>query len=82
MKPTTTFAALLTLVAFGVGSPTPEEGIAVSVDPRTNVLAPRKGCSGQRVAGDKCSGRRLGPQNSFHNWYRLRFSGTVPSFVS
>jgi hypothetical protein len=58
MKPTTIFAALLTFAACGVASPTPEEGI--SVDPRTNTLEARKGCSGQREVGDKCSGKNWG----------------------
>ncbi|OAA82437.1 hypothetical protein LEL_01982 [Akanthomyces lecanii RCEF 1005] len=34
-----------------------------------NVLEARKGCSGSRKNSDKCGGNRLGPQNSFHNWY-------------
>ncbi|KAB8223028.1 hypothetical protein BDV33DRAFT_167773 [Aspergillus novoparasiticus] len=31
-----------------------------------NMLEARKGCSGQRKHEDKCSGKRLGPMNSFH----------------
>ncbi|KAK6833350.1 hypothetical protein PG987_008044 [Apiospora arundinis] len=33
----------------------------------TPLLDPRKGCSGQRQSGDKSSGQRLGPNDSFHN---------------
>ena len=33
-----------------------------------NMLEARKSCSGQRQHADKCSGKRLGPMNSFHNW--------------
>lgn len=40
-----------------------------SMNAALNVLEARDGCSGQRVQHDKCSGRKLGPQNSFHNWY-------------
>ncbi|KAF7627491.1 hypothetical protein F9C07_2227011 [Aspergillus flavus] len=32
-----------------------------------NMLEARKSCSGQRQHADKCSGKRLGPMNSFHN---------------
>ncbi|GAB0132748.1 hypothetical protein EsDP_00001175 [Epichloe bromicola] len=63
MKLATTLAlALATLV---VATPTPDEGLDIS--PRENILEARKSCSGRRVKADKCSGRRLGPQNSFHN---------------
>ncbi|KYK62058.1 hypothetical protein DCS_03203 [Drechmeria coniospora] len=66
MKFTSAIAAIaLGLASVSVASPTPDDGF--TVDPRDNILEPRKGCSGQRTNEDKCSGRRLGPQNSFHN---------------
>lgn len=42
-----------------------------------NVLEARKGCSGSRKNSDKCGGNRLGPQNSFHNWYASISSAEV-----
>ena len=33
-----------------------------------NLLEKRKGCSGNRSVHDVCTGKKLRPQNSFHNW--------------
>lgn len=33
-----------------------------------NMLEARKSCSDQRDNYDRCSGKRLGPTSSFHNW--------------
>lgn len=79
MKLITPFTAFLTFAALSVGSPTPDEG--QSLAQRANVLEARKGCSGTRASSDKCYGKRLGPQNSFHNWYVTRESLSGPSLV-
>ncbi|QPG97840.1 hypothetical protein C2857_006928 [Epichloe festucae Fl1] len=63
MKLTTTLAlAIATLV---VATPTPDEGLGISQ--RDNILEARKGCSGERKPEDKCTGKKLKIQNSFHN---------------
>ncbi|KAM4057257.1 hypothetical protein HRG_004087 [Hirsutella rhossiliensis] len=63
MKLAATLATLaMTLATLTAANPSPED-----LGPRDNILEPRKGCSGQRNGEDKCSGKRLGPQNSFHN---------------
>lgn len=36
--------------------------------PGSPLLEKRQGCSGQRVPADRCTGKRLAPQNSFSNW--------------
>ncbi|EQL03792.1 hypothetical protein G6O67_003344 [Ophiocordyceps sinensis] len=67
MKLFTTLATVaVTMATLATASPTPDEGSGLSPR-RYNILEPRKGCSGQRNSEDKCSGKRLGPQNSFHN---------------
>lgn len=68
MKPTTIITAVaLSFATVSVASPMPDDSF--SLDPRVNVLEVRKGCSGVRRAEDKCSGKMIGPQESFHNWY-------------
>jgi hypothetical protein len=37
-----------------------------------NILEARKGCSGQRQAEDRCSGKNLGVMSSFHNWSDIK----------
>ncbi|KJZ74698.1 hypothetical protein HIM_05815 [Hirsutella minnesotensis 3608] len=63
MKFATTIA--LTMATLAMANPLPEDSLDIS--PRDNILEPRKGCSGERKHEDKCSGKRLSPQNSFHN---------------
>ena len=63
MKLTATFAALFAMSTVMVSASTFEDGI--------KSFEGRSFCSGQRQAQDKCTGRRLGAQNSFHNWYEI-----------
>ncbi|PHH75916.1 hypothetical protein CDD80_1951 [Ophiocordyceps camponoti-rufipedis] len=62
MKFTAVFALAMATVAVAQSS----DG-ASTLNRRDNVLFPRKSCSGTRSNEDKCTGKRLGPQNSFSN---------------
>ena len=63
------FASIIMLLSMtALAIPNPE---AYSQDRSAhglNILEARKGCSGERKNEDRCSGKRLGPQNNFHNW--------------
>ncbi|PHH91252.1 hypothetical protein CDD83_1169 [Cordyceps sp. RAO-2017] len=64
MKFVSTIATVaLAFATVAVANPMAEEGLS----PRDNILEPRKGCSGNRESSDHCTGKKLGPQNSFHN---------------
>ncbi|KAM4062091.1 hypothetical protein HRG_008943 [Hirsutella rhossiliensis] len=66
MKLASTLAtAALTLATIGFASPTPDESI--TLNQRDNELFARKSCSGSRTSSDRCSGKRLRPQHSWHN---------------
>lgn len=57
---------LLSMTALAV--PNPEADSQDRSAHGLNMLEARKGCSGTRQPGDKCTGRRLGEMNSFHGW--------------
>ena len=69
---------LCTVAAFTlvIASPAPGPVAEAITAPDTSVpiahanplLEKRKGCSGNRLETDDCTGKKLQKQNSFHNW--------------
>lgn len=68
MKLASTLATVaLTFATVSFAGPMPDESVALKQ--RDNELFARKSCSGSRTRSDTCSGKRLRPQHSWHNWY-------------
>ncbi|KYK57405.1 hypothetical protein DCS_04414 [Drechmeria coniospora] len=59
-------ALAVTLATLAVATPTPDEN-PFDIDPRDNILVARKSCSANRLKSDRCSGKKLRKQNSWHN---------------
>ncbi|KAJ3481755.1 hypothetical protein NLG97_g7745 [Lecanicillium saksenae] len=66
MKFSAAYSAIIIGLAATVAA-MPAADDSTSMNEAFTVLEARKGCSGARKEGDKCSGKKLGPQNSFHN---------------
>ncbi|EFR00377.1 hypothetical protein MGYG_03379 [Nannizzia gypsea CBS 118893] len=68
MKPTLLYsAAFACLASFALANPLANANADISKRDTAAAMGALKGCSGSRTNGDHCSGRRLGPQNSFRN---------------
>ncbi|EZF31030.1 hypothetical protein H101_05352 [Trichophyton interdigitale H6] len=60
-------AAFACLASFALANPLANTNAGISRRDTAAVMGALKVCSGERKSEDRCSGKRLGPQNSFHN---------------
>ncbi|KAK5994445.1 hypothetical protein PT974_04919 [Cladobotryum mycophilum] len=69
MKFTAALTVLFSLAAIGTATPTGERAIIAEPLPTdgATIFSAYKSCSSIRTNSDKCTGKRLGPQNSWHN---------------